>query len=287
MQQKVAELLEKTEIIASTTHTLEALVDPYPTTGEQQEKAMICPSVISLAQAQLTEEASNGWKLTCIPRAYDSSYKPAKKEEESNGEVNGNGEHAEPTKQPFPTITIPSPVNPGSKALLPEVFFSFFSDQEIESVPPTSNIASSLFRDTITDTINLLDFNRNVVAKILTEIDCFWTKDTFVKRGTGFDKLRDIAPGKTTWKPEDICIDSIFSQVFTLPTAEHRLVYYHSLITEACKLSPGAVAPTLGRAIRFIFRNIDQMDMELSYRFMDWFAHHLSNFEFRWKWTEW
>jgi nuclear cap-binding protein subunit 1 len=29
------------------------------------------------------------------------------------------------------------------------------------------------------------------------------------------------------------------------------------------------------------------MDLELVSRFMDWFAHHLSNFGFTWKWTEW
>lgn len=93
--------------------------------------------------------------------------------------------------------------------------------------------------------------------------------------------------GRSTWKPEDVVIDAIFSQVFTLPTPEHKLIYYHSVITEACKIAPGAIAPSLGRAIRFLFRNIDVMDMELSHRYMDWFAHHLSNFEFRWKWTEW
>lgn len=29
------------------------------------------------------------------------------------------------------------------------------------------------------------------------------------------------------------------------------------------------------------------MDLELVYRFMDWFSHHLSNFGFTWKWIEW
>jgi nuclear cap-binding protein subunit 1 len=29
------------------------------------------------------------------------------------------------------------------------------------------------------------------------------------------------------------------------------------------------------------------MDIELVQRFLDWFAHHLSNFGFTWKWTEW
>ena len=150
-----------------------------------------------------------------------------------------------------------------------------------------TDIDASLIRDGLLDTINILDFNRNAVARFLNEVDCFWAKDTFVKRSTMFDKIRDIPAGRPTWKPEDVMLDAIFSQIFQLPAPEHRLVYYHSLITESCKISPGAIAPSLGRAIRFLFRNIDQMDMELAYRFMDWFAHHLSNFEFRWKWTEW
>lgn len=285
LEQKAAELLEKTEIIASTSHAWEALVDPYPVPEDQQDrKPMSCASVISLLQAQLADEANNGWKLTCIPRVYDPSHKPSNR---SGEDTNGNGEATTPTLHAFPSIEIPSPVNPGAKALLPEVYFSLFADQDIQSVPPTSSIAASLLRDAIIDTINLLDFNRNIVAKFLNEIDCFWAKDTFVKRSTTFDKLRDLPAGRPTWKPEDVIIDAVFSQIFQLPTSEHRLVYYHSLITESCKISPAAIAPSLGRAIRFLFRNIDTMDMELFYRFMDWFAHHLSNFEFRWKWTEW
>jgi nuclear cap-binding protein subunit 1 len=64
-------------------------------------------------------------------------------------------------------------------------------------------------------------------------------------------------------------------------------VYYHSVLTEACKIAPAAIAPSLGRAIRYLYRSVDSMDLELSYRFMDWFSHHLSNFGFTWKWSEW
>jgi nuclear cap-binding protein subunit 1 len=217
---------------------------------------------------------------------YDPSHQPSKSA--TNDDLDGmERETTSSVKHAFPAVDVPSSVNTGTKPLLPEVYFSLFADQDIESVPSTSNIASSLLRDAIIDTINLLDVNRNMVAKFLNEIDCFWAKDTFVKRSTTFDKLRDLGPGRPTWKPEDVTIDAVFSQIFQLPVSEHRLVYYHSLITESCKISPAAIAPTLGRAIRFLFRNIDTMDLELFYRFMDWFAHHLSNFEFRWKWTEW
>jgi nuclear cap-binding protein subunit 1 len=137
------------------------------------------------------------------------------------------------------------------------------------------------------DTINGIDFNRNACAKFLIDFDCYWAPETFVKRATPFDRLQDVAAGKSTWKPEDLAVDAVFSQIFQLPTADHKLVYYHSVITEACKIAPAAIAPSLGRAIRYLFRNADAMDTELYYRFMDWFSHHLSNFEFRWKWTEW
>ena len=148
-------------------------------------------------------------------------------------------------------------------------------------------------RDVLVDTLNILHVNRTATARYLIEMDCFWAPGTFVKRAVPFDRLRDMAadnsktPKTSTWKPEDLAVDAIFSQIFLLPQPEQKLVYYHSVVTDACKIAPAAIAPSLGRAIRFLFRNVDMMDLESSYRFLDWFSHHLSNFEFRWKWSEW
>lgn len=108
-----------------------------------------------------------------------------------------------------------------------------------------------------------------------------------MKRATPFDQVKDAAAGKSTWKAEDLAVDAIFSQMLQLPMPDHKLVYYNAMITETCKQAPGAIAPSLGRAIRYLYKNLDTMDVELSYRFLDWFAHHLSNFDFRWKWAEW
>lgn len=285
LSQKAVELLKKTDIIASTPHQVEALVDPFPTPDDETEKPMACASVISLLQRQLQDEANNGWPLSCIPRVFDPNVLPSHRNGHVNGEANGDG--ADSSQIAFPAITVPSPIKPGPRAIFPELFFSVYADQEIESVPPTTSIASTLMRDAILDTINNLDFNRNTTARFLIEIDSFWTNKTFAERSTTFDKLRDRASGEALWKPEDVVLDAIFSQIFVLPVSEHRLVYYHSLITEICKISPQAIAPSLGRAIRFLFRSVDVMDLELAYRYMDWFAHHLSNFEFRWKWAEW
>lgn len=273
-------LLEKTDIIASTPHTLETLVDPFPSDEGKDDGSI---SIISLLQKQLQKESKHNWKLQCIPRPWKVS-NPI----ENNGEDSDCESSLAKTKRHiFPTIFIPNPVPNGPRTIFPEVFFSVYIEQDIETVPPITDSASLLIRDALVDTINVLDFNRTIAAKQLIDVDCFFAPGTFVKRATPFDRLRDIEDNQTTWKPEDVAVDAVFSQLLQLPLPEHKFVYYHSVLTETCKIAPAAVAPSLGRAIRFLYRNIQRLDLSLSYRVLDWFAHHLSNFGFTWKWAEW
>ncbi|KAL8905437.1 MAG: hypothetical protein Q9171_006672, partial [Xanthocarpia ochracea] len=267
-------LLEKTDIIASTPHPLEALVDPFPG-SEDDDSSHQAQSIISLLQRQLQTEAAQSWELACVPRPWRTL------------PVDDAVEPKVPVKHVLPSIVVPSSVSPGARPQLPEMYFSVYADQDVETVPPTSNIASSVLRDALVDTISILDYNRNATAKFLIDLDCYFAPETFVKRATPFDRLREVDEGKSTWKPEDVAVDAVFSQLLQLPTPEHKLVYYHAVLTESCKIAPAAIAPSLGRAIRFLYRSVDAMDLELNYRFLDWFSHHLSNFGFTWKWTEW
>ena len=265
-------ILDKTEIIAATPHVLYALVNPY--SANNSEDTQEPQSYIGLLQRQLLSEAEGEWRLACVPRPW-------------NPMEGFNATDETSVKHALPEIRVPSPVQAGSRPPLPEVYFSVYADQDIESAPSTSNIASSLIRDSLIDTINIIDFNRNATARFLIDLDCYFAENTFVKRATQFDKLRNIEEGRSTWKPEDVAVDAVFSQLLQLPAPEHKLVYYHSVLTEACKIAPAAIAPSLGRAIRWLYQNVDSLDLELVYRFMDWFSHHLSNFGFTWKWTEW
>lgn len=276
-EEQALALLEKTDVIASTPHDLQALVNPYP--GNDEDDAQEAQSVIGMLQRQLQGESDQAWELACIPRPWNL---PVKKEDDGT-------EAAPPavTSHALPQINVPSPVAPGPRPRLPEIYFSVYADQDIETVPPTSDIASSILRDSLVDTINILDYNRNAAARFLIDLDCYFSGDTFVKRATQFDKLRNVEEGHSTWKPEDVAVDAVFSQLLQLPVSEHKFVYYHAVLTEACKIAPAAIAPSLGRAIRWLYKNVDQMDLELVYRLEDWFAHHLSNFGFTWKWTEW
>lgn len=271
-------LLEKTDIIASTPHTLEALVDPYPSL--QANGPTSSESSLTLLQKHMQEEAKNSWPLSCLPRPWRPTEKAPADEEYPLSDAQ---------KHPFPAIILPESLPLGPRAIFPDVYFSVYSDQDIATtVPPPSDTSSILIRDAINDTINALDTNRYTAAKILIDVDLYFAHKTFVHRATAFDKMREVVPeGQIQWKPEDVVVDACFANLFQLPAPEHKLVYYHSVLTEACRLQPQAVAPSLGRAIRYLYQNVDKMDLELSSRFLEWFAHHLSNFGFTWKWTEW
>ncbi|KAH6892219.1 MIF4G like-domain-containing protein [Thelonectria olida] len=275
-KQKAVDLMEKTDIIASEPHALQALVDPYHPEGKAESPGKSL-SVCMLLQKQLQNEAANNWELACLPRPWQMPLE----------DIEAQDKLANAQKHALPAIVIPTTVVAGRRPLFPEIYLSVYSDQEVPSVPPVTNVAASLIRDGLTDTINILDINRNVTARYLMDLDCYFSEGTFVKRATPFDELKNFPATRSTWKPEDVAVDTVFSQLLQLPTPERKLVYYHSVLTEACKLAPAAIAPSLGRAIRYLYRNSPRMDLELSYRFLDWFSHHLSNFGFTWKWTEW
>lgn len=275
-QTQAASLLEQTSIIASQPpHLLENLVDPFPTAEQGAPPSL--ESSLSLLQKHMQEEAKNNWELPCLPRPWKISQPAA-------GDEN---QLAAAQRHPFPKIELPTPLQIGPRQLFPDVYFSVYAEQDIDTVPPTTDPSSILIRDALSDAINVLHINRLMAGKVLIDMDCYFAPDTFVKRATQFDKLREVAGDKNAWKPEDVIVDATFSQLLTLPAPEHKPVFYHSVLTESCKVAPAAVAPSLGRAIRYLYRNIDRMDLEIGQRFLDWFAHHLSNFGFTWKWTEW
>ncbi|EPS41080.1 hypothetical protein H072_5015 [Dactylellina haptotyla CBS 200.50] len=244
---------------------IEPLLSPY--TGPNAPYPAM--NTTTLLLNALKQEATDGFKFEILARPWEPFH----------------AELEAATKHFFPSITKPTSLEGGT--IFPKLYFSVFQGAQYETVPAATSITSAILRDAIGDTIGLLDFNRIACARFLIDVDCYFAPNAFVKRATPFDKISEVPEGKSTWKPEDICVDAIFTNIFQLPQPEHKLVYYHATLTEVCKLAPQAVAPSLGRAIRYLYRNLESMDVELRYRFIDWFAHHLSNFGYTWKWTEW
>ena len=53
-------------------------------------------------------------------------------------------------------------------------------------------------------------------------------------------------------------------------------------------MSPSTVGPAVGKSIRKLYSFLaDGFDVDAARRFSEWFAVHMSNFNFQWVWREW
>ncbi|KAF0552907.1 ARM repeat-containing protein [Gigaspora margarita] len=208
---------------------------------------------------------------------------------------------------------------------LPVPLFRVFGDLEDETIVDsykTTDISYFLIRDIIDDIIEIYEINRKECTKYLKDLPYNFASGTFVEKDTTTSitnsevKVKDepdikIEPDMDTFsnnwgidnskeanassisnqgivgfKLEQIIVEEIFSHIFRLPQPRFKPIFYHSLLTEICKIC-GWLSLYLGKAIGILFDRLGIMDVECCYRFWNWFAHHLSNFGFVWNWKDW
>lgn len=151
------------------------------------------------------------------------------------------------------------------------------------------------------DVLNVYEVNRKDCARILlNDLPKWLPEGTFKLAQTPATASADEMNTEvsTTIIKEHTLMDVILSQMLATPTSTQRSIYYYSLITELCKLSPSTVAPALGKCIRKMYTGMGLSDEEAGSevivlgpegirRYSDWMATHLSNFGFHWRWPEW
>ncbi|GAA6063502.1 hypothetical protein JCM10212_004764 [Sporobolomyces blumeae] len=173
-----------------------------------------------------------------------------------------------------------------------------------ETVPSAFDQAGNTLRSLIADVVNLYEVNRKEAAQVLLELPR-WIKEGTFKSPTKpkRDEDDDMAPEEEQqgpgWSLENLIVETIFNCILAVPAPQHPLAYYHSLLTELCRLSPQTIAPSLGKSVRKLYASLGNDDGEGGKvgspvldsagikRFADWFSVHLSNFGFMWGWGDW
>lgn len=179
----------------------------------------------------------------------------------------------------------------------PRILFQVYNiTTDFETVPTIDSYLGIFFKDLSFDILTNLSFNKNEASIQLSILDLYFHKTLFAPPGSSIDQLQRIADDNksgenpsplSTWKIEDIAVESILTMIFQLPLPLHVEVYYYSVLISCCKELPESIAPVFGRAIRFLYNNLQVLDYELKIRFLDWMTIQISNFEFSWKWDEW
>lgn len=176
------------------------------------------------------------------------------------------------------------------------IFQVYNTTTSFETVPPIESYIGLFFKDIAFDILTNMSFNQKEASIQLSILDLFCSRDLFSPPGSTIDQLSLIAkdneagenqPPLSTWKVEDVAVESILTMIFQLPKSLYNEIYYYTVLISCCRESPESIAPVFGRAIRFFYNNLETFDYELKIRFMDWMTTQISNFDFSWKWDEW
>ncbi|KAF8341647.1 armadillo-type protein [Cantharellus anzutake] len=147
------------------------------------------------------------------------------------------------------------------KELMPAISIRMFGN---DVTPDPSSPAGFMIRSGLSDVINIFEVNRKECARILLEMPRWFVWGTF--------------RGKS----------SNFVRAYLTASSPQTIVYYFALVTDLCKLSPQTVGPAVGKSFRKLYAFLGNgLDVEISRRYCEWFAMHMSNFGFNWVWKEW
>ncbi|KAK9480733.1 MIF4G like-domain-containing protein [Lipomyces japonicus] len=257
-------LFDKSKEFTYTAIKAEELLSPFV----DDQAAYKTQDSIELLQTQLKNLEEQDWNLAIV--IDHSSRLPA-----------------DAKKHDIQTFKIPDELLDKSKSHVPEIFLKFYLNQQVETTPAIDRIESTIFRDLLQDLLDNLEFNRKEVGRQLIFFDNFLRQGLFAPRETSLEKLSQFPEGTSTWKPEDVALEAVLANLFRLPKPLTSPAYYHGILIEACILAPHAIAPVFGRAVRFLYSQLEHLDVEVIYRYTDWFSHHVSNFGYTWKWKEW
>eukprot|EP00698_Gefionella_okellyi_P002939 TRINITY_DN12782_c0_g1_i1.p1 TRINITY_DN12782_c0_g1~~TRINITY_DN12782_c0_g1_i1.p1 ORF type:complete len:650 (-),score=113.51 TRINITY_DN12782_c0_g1_i1:334-2244(-) len=134
-------------------------------------------------------------------------------------------------------------------------------------------------------------FSRTEVEQSMKPVERFVLADQIVDTLCNFvasykDVGKQLATPPVPYTFEHLIVETILNELLALPHSAVRIAYYTAVCVALCKAVP-SVPAVLARAMEQLFARLNKMDIECVDRFSEWFAHFVSNFDYKWSWTSW
>lgn len=85
----------------------------------------------------------------------------------------------------------------------------------------------------------------------------------------------------------DEIVEGVFSHMCAMPMPTYPPIYYGTLFVDLCRVKDSRLPAKLLTAVETMFQEARQFDPEAFDRLTDWFSFHLSNFGYKWNWSDW
>ncbi|CAD5112749.1 DgyrCDS1968 [Dimorphilus gyrociliatus] len=201
--------------------------------------------------AQIEQLERNKWMERCIIRPYESF----------------DSILCEALQHTLPQVT-PPPHEESSQYPLPRVVYRMFDYTDVPTEGPVLPGAHAVERYVVEEQlhyiINVLHLDKKACAAALLNFS-----------------------SRSRIPLNYMIVEVVFGQLFLLPCNPYIELFYNTLLIELCKLQPSSMPQVLAQATEMLFDRIDTMQTSCIVRFVNWFSHHLSNFQFRWSWDDW
>ncbi|EGC35563.1 hypothetical protein DICPUDRAFT_55124 [Dictyostelium purpureum] len=156
--------------------------------------------------------------------------------------------------------------------ILPTINFT-----DDDSIEYPQNLNKPLFR--LFNEDQYISIEKSIVQEYILDILYFFNSDH--KEAAKF-----IYSLPVQFEIDDVVVETLFGEMFLLPEPTFKVIYYSVIFIDFFKSQP-SVIPVFAYAINLLFENIDKLDFEIMDRFALAFAHHLSNFDYKWIWSDW
>lgn len=93
-------------------------------------------------------------------------------------------------------------------------------------------------------------------------------------------------PSETVGHPEKIVAEFLFGELLRTRRNGIKQVLYEVVLMDCCRITR-LFPPVMARALLALSNRLETLDWVQQDALASWFAHHLSNFDYKWKWDEW